>query len=36
MRDIECSAHAWVRPETLESYHLLPPDLVLAREIFQL
>jgi len=36
LEDIECSAHAWVRPSQLEGYDLLPPDLVLAREIFGL
>jgi len=34
VRDIECSAHAWVDPRTLESCDLLPPDRVLAHEIF--
>jgi 8-oxo-dGTP diphosphatase len=34
--DIECSAHAWVRPNELGSYELLPPDRVLARALFGL
>ncbi len=32
--DIECAAHAWVRPEELPAYDLLAPDRVLARKIF--
>jgi 8-oxo-dGTP diphosphatase len=33
-RDIECSAHAWPTPGELSLYELLPPDRVLARELF--
>ncbi|MHB8895622.1 MAG: (deoxy)nucleoside triphosphate pyrophosphohydrolase [Candidatus Geothermincolia bacterium] len=32
--DIECSAHQWVPPEALPSFELLPPDRVMARELF--
>lgn len=35
LRDIECSAHSWVLPEELADYELLPPDRVLARELFE-
>ena len=34
LTDIQCAAHAWVRPEDLPAYDLLPPDRVLAGEIF--
>ena len=35
LQDIECSAHAWARPGELVDYDLLPPDRVLAAEIFE-
>jgi len=34
LTDIECSAHEWVEPAMLGEYSLLPPDEVLARELF--
>jgi len=35
LEDIECSAHVWALPEELRDYDLLPPDRVLAAEIFE-
>jgi hypothetical protein len=31
LRDLGCSAHAWVAPEDLGKFDLLPPDREIAR-----
>ena len=34
LSDIECSAHAWVQPDELAGFEMLPPDRVLAAKLF--
>jgi 8-oxo-dGTP diphosphatase len=34
LSDVECSAHTFIAPERMAEYEILPPDRVLAREVF--